>query len=306
MSVPAATAVTDVGEALAARVVEFVRLARANGYEAGIGETLDALRIAARCALDRERLRCGLRALLCGDVDGWRRFDRLFDFYWADAAGRRSAAVQAAARAPLGRRDGGAPGAGPPAETEATRAGDGPEAGAGASRGGASPEAAAARSDFRLFADAGEMARIELLVHRLARRLRRQLRRRWRLAARGRWLHLRRTLRNSLRYGGMPLAPVYHERRRRPPRLVVLTDVSRSMSLYSYLFLRYARGLLDAFDDARAYVFHTRLVPVTEALRERDSARLKDKLAVLSLGWAGGTRIGESLHEFNRQHARGC
>lgn len=85
----------------------------------------------------------------------------------------------------------------------------------------------------------------------------------------------------------------------------MLTDVSRSMSLYSYLFLRYARGLLDAFDDARAYVFHTRLVPVTEALRERDDARLKDKLAVLSLGWAGGTRIGESLHEFNRQHARG-
>src|SRR3569832_687609 len=133
---------------------------------------------------------------------------------------------------------------------------------------------------------------------------RRPARRRWQLARQGRRLHLRRTLRHSLRYGGTPLDPVYNRRRRRQPRLVLLMDVSRSMSLYSYFFLRFARGVLDVFRDAHAFVYHTHLVPVTEALRGRDIDKVKAKLAVISLGWGGGTRIGESLQTFNEQHGR--
>jgi uncharacterized protein with von Willebrand factor type A (vWA) domain len=45
-------------------------------------------------------------------------------------------------------------------------------------------------------------------------------------------------------------------------------------------------------------------VPISDALRERDLDKLKDKLAVISLGWAGGTRIGESLRAFNQQFGR--
>ncbi|MGA7800484.1 MAG: VWA domain-containing protein, partial [Gammaproteobacteria bacterium] len=125
-----------------------------------------------------------------------------------------------------------------------------------------------------------------------------------RIARSGRRVHLGRTVRNSLRYGGLPLELAFRKRRRELPRLVLLLDVSRSMSLYSYLFLRFARGIVSVFRDADAFVYHTRLVRVTEALREPDIERVKEKLAVLSLGWSGGTRIGACLERFNRDYGR--
>jgi uncharacterized protein with von Willebrand factor type A (vWA) domain len=76
------------------------------------------------------------------------------------------------------------------------------------------------------------------------------------------------------------------------------------MSMYSLLFLRFARGLVTAFRDAAAFACHTRLVPITEALRQPDRQRLAERLALLSLGWSGGTRLGESLAAFNREHGR--
>jgi uncharacterized protein len=61
--------------------------------------------------------------------------------------------------------------------------------------------------------------------------------------------------------------------------------------------------MLEAFRDAEAFVFHTRLVHVTDALRQRDLLRVREKLTLVSLGWSGGTRIGESLERFNADHA---
>jgi hypothetical protein len=69
-------------------------------------------------------------------------------------------------------------------------------------------------------------------------------------------------------------------------------------------FLRFARGLIDVFPHADAFVFHTRLTHATDTLRERDSHRLKEKIAWIAAGWGGGTRIGESLQTFNRDFAR--
>jgi len=119
----------------------------------------------------------------------------------------------------------------------------------------------------------------------------------------GRRIHLRRTIRASLSRGGTPIDLVRVRRRRRLPRLILILDVSRSMSPYSYFFLCFARGLLGAFRDAECFAFHTRLVRVSDALRERDSFRMREKLSLISLGWAGGTRIGECLQRFHAEHA---
>ena len=66
-----------------ARLVEFVRLARANGFRAGVTESIDAQRIARCCGVsDSQRLHWGLRSLLCSGQDDWDRFPELFDAYW--------------------------------------------------------------------------------------------------------------------------------------------------------------------------------------------------------------------------------
>jgi uncharacterized protein with von Willebrand factor type A (vWA) domain len=87
------------------------------------------------------------------------------------------------------------------------------------------------------------------------------------------------------------------------PRLVLLLDVSRSMSAYSFFFLRLARALSGELADVHSYVFHTRITSVSEALRDADPWRAQEKLHLLAAGWGGGTRIGECLADFNREHA---
>ncbi len=275
------------------RLVGFVRHARINGYRVGVAEELEAQVVASRTGIaSADHLRWGLRSLLCSNHDDWTRFDDLFDAYWlpGNAASQVSDSVTGSGRSANqghGQEQG---------ETgladSGTGTGDSDDEG---TRGGASVQELLERADFGQLANSGQMRAVERLVESLARRMRRRLIRRERVQRDGRRLHLRHTLRASLPYGGMPLRLIHRQRRRRQPRLIVVTDVSRSMSMYSLLFLRFARGILGAFRDADAFACHTRLVPISEALRQPDRRRLAENLALISQGFAGGTRIGASL-----------
>jgi uncharacterized protein with von Willebrand factor type A (vWA) domain len=86
------------------------------------------------------------------------------------------------------------------------------------------------------------------------------------------------------------------------PRLVLLLDVSRSMSQYSFFYLRLARAFCAELADVHCFIFHTRITDVGEALRDPDPWRSQERLHLLAAGWAGGTRIGECLQDFNRRH----
>lgn len=97
---------------------------------------------------------------------------------------------------------------------------------------------------------------------------------------------------------------VWRQRKNKPLRLVVLLDASGSMSMYSAVFLRFMHGILDTFREAEAFVFHTRLIHISPALRERDATRAVERMSILAQGVGGGTRIGESLGTFNRWHAK--
>ena len=279
------------------RLAGFIGFVRANGFNVGVAEELDAMTIAALdSVVDSRRLRWELKSLLSSDRREWMRFDELFDAYFR-RPNRRSAYPSADAgpsQAALGSA---------PAPRQSSPEGGGQDDSASAVQGGASRREGIGQTDFRELTDDAQMRAVEQLVEHLARRLRRRLRRRAEIARLGRRIHMRRTIRASLSRGGTPMDLVFMRRRRQLPRLVLILDVSRSMSLYSFLFLRFARGLLEVFRDAEAFVFHTRLVRVSDALRERDLVRAREKLTLMSLGWAGGTRIGESLERFNREHA---
>jgi uncharacterized protein with von Willebrand factor type A (vWA) domain len=107
----------------------------------------------------------------------------------------------------------------------------------------------------------------------------------------------------SIRFGGTPMQLAYRLRWPKPLRLVVILDASGSMSLYSTFFVRFIRGVLDHFRQAEAFVFHTRLIHISAALRERDTEKALERMALMAAGWAGGTRIGDSLATFNRNYA---
>jgi uncharacterized protein len=112
-------------------------------------------------------------------------------------------------------------------------------------------------------------------------------------------IDVRRTVRTMLHDGGEPGLLVYDRRREKPRRLVLLIDVSGSMSPYADVLLRFAHAAVRV-SSARTEVFtvSTRLTRVTRQLRMRDP-----DLALRAAGraipdWSGGTRLGESLRAF--------
>ncbi|MFT5659306.1 MAG: hypothetical protein ACI9KN_002589 [Gammaproteobacteria bacterium] len=286
----------------------FVRHIRDNRFNVGIQETLDSQRLAATSDVTNKRqLQSGLKSLLCSSPTDWERFDQLFDVYWQGDKARQKTATtlggKAARTSALGK------------SSSSNNEGvfDVPDANALAGQNssdgnmaheGASAIDAVERKDFNQLVNPEELRAMEDLAERLAQRIRRRLLRRQRLDQQGKRIDMRRTLRQSLKYGGLPLTLSFRKRRHQIPRLVLLLDVSRSMSVYSYLFLRFARGILSAFQDADAYAFHTRLIHIGETLREPSRRKLAEKMALISSGWGGGTRIDHSLAEFNRHYAR--
>jgi hypothetical protein len=128
--------------------------------------------------------------------------------------------------------------------------------------------------------------------------------RRHRLDRRGRGVDMRQTLRRSLRHGGSGIELQRRSRRRRRPPLVVLCDISGSMSQYSRMFLHFLHAITNDRDRVHTLLFGTRLSNVTRYLRERDVDEALDKAGKAVTDWGGGTRIGACLHEFNRHWAR--
>ncbi|MEE8272525.1 MAG: VWA domain-containing protein [Alphaproteobacteria bacterium] len=292
---------------VARRLLGFVRLLRDNGFAVGIREGEDALALADGIDLSRPHaLRRGLRALLCSCRADWRRFDDLFDAFWRRRGVKRAARVAGdAGRRRMGPpRDGAADG--PPGQPDRVDRGAGgdPADGHGRHQGASAAETLAV-TDLRHIVDPEDLARVNALTERLAARMRYRLTRRTRVHARGRRIDLRNTIHRSIRHGGTPLDLAFRRRRQRPLRLVVILDVSGSMSLYSTFFVRFIRGVIDNFREADAFVFHTRLVPIGAVLRDRNLERAVERMALMAAGWSGGTRIGESLATFNRHHAAG-
>jgi uncharacterized protein with von Willebrand factor type A (vWA) domain len=114
---------------------------------------------------------------------------------------------------------------------------------------------------------------------------------------------LRATLRASLRNAGAIPLKLKSPKRRHPP-LVVLCDISGSMSRYSRLFLHFLHAITSDRDRVHTFLFGTRLTNITRDLKQRDVDVSLDRVARHVLDWSGGTRIGPSLAEFNRRWGR--
>lgn len=301
------------GQAVSSRMAGFIGHLRLNGFPLGPRETGGAMEVltSGGDVLDPEISRLRLKTALCGRHEDWERFDDLFEAYWFGRGKERTRQQQAragrqetAARPKIWDRilppddaaDAGAP--------QSAAAGDDEgESQAEAGRLVASRQKALARTDLRHIVDPAELAEAEVLALRLAASIRFNLSRRRIVAPDGDRLDLRRIIRRSLSKGGEPVDLLLRRRPVRPVRLVLLLDVSGSMKQYSRFFLQFAKGLVGKWLEAEAFVFHTRLLKVSDAMREKDPFRAMARLSLMAEGFGGGTRIGASLKTFNDRHA---
>lgn len=127
--------------------------------------------------------------------------------------------------------------------------------------------------------------------------------RRMRPDPRGRAVDMRATLRASLRAGGA-IALRRKTRRELPPPLVVLCDISGSMSRYSRMLLHFMHALTNDRERVSSFLFGTRLTNITRHLRHKDVDVALGKIGTQVEDWSGGTRIGPALAEFNLKWSR--
>ena len=128
--------------------------------------------------------------------------------------------------------------------------------------------------------------------------------RRFKPSARGPRVDLQATLRAGLASGGELVKLRRKARHPEPMALVLLFDVSGSMTTYARMALHFAHALCSARRTVEAFVFATRLTRVTRELRGRDGDVATAEALKAAPDWEGGTRIASALAEFNRHWSR--
>ena len=118
----------------------------------------------------------------------------------------------------------------------------------------------------------------------------------------------RKTIRNALRHGGEIHDIAWAKRRLRWPNLVVLCDISGSMSQYSRMVLHFLHAVANekgqGWAKVHAFTFGTRLTNISRHLVQRDVDAALRSAGAEAQDWEGGTRIGQCLHVFNRDWSR--
>lgn len=296
-------------------IAGFAALLREHGFSVGVAEQRAMVQAALALPLERHRsLEAAWRAIACHDARAWRQWPELFERYWhpdrlkgtVRTSGRTRPARDLRQLVQALHEQLGTPGGRPGDTALAEGEGGADEPAAPRAQGGASrTEALHDRSLSEWLPQ--DLAALQRQAERIAARLRRRLLRRQQAHPQGARLDLRRTLRESLATGGVPVTPAWRRPRRERPRLFIAVDVSRSMETHAQLFLRIARAFVMAA-DARVFVFHTRLAEVTPLLQRGAEIRaaVQEKVNAVTGAFSGGTRIATSLDDFHRVHARGA
>lgn len=275
---------------VAATMTAFARTLRAAGVAADPERTQNLLRALEHLDVtDQAEVYWAGRLTLCATADDLPRYDRCFAAFFS---GRR-AGVSRTSNVTV---------------TRYTAAVDDGEQGDGESD--ATP-ATASRTEVLRTRDVAKLSDAEREeVHRLIALLRggraQRRSRRYQSAHRG-VLDQRRTIRDALKKGDIAL--LRHRRHSTKPReVVMLVDVSGSMTSYAETLLRFAHALVRNEPRAtRVFSVGTRLTPITGELRHRDPGTAMNEVSMAIPDWSGGTRLGEELRDFLKNHdARGA
>lgn len=276
------------------RLLGFIEYLRAEDFCLGVKESEHALEFISNLSeLDQSFSKLSLRSIACRNQDEWNRFDKLFNQYWhpkqypivdirlsRKQQGKISGFGGSSMNAlNLVNEDSGLKGSGAGKQTTITKA------------------------DYRFISDQHQMRKLERLAERLAYSLRKKLSRKKVYRKHGTTLEVRRTLRRNLTNGGMPISRIYKRKELNPPNIVILHDISHSMSWNNPLLFRFARGLVRTCKSCEAYAFHTELFPVTKLYRQQSLIKMREQLESNNHLWLGGTCIAKSINQFNAHFA---
>ena len=290
-------------------MLAFGALLRASGLPVTTSALMDAVRaLEAVDLMDRSEVYLTLRTVLMSRIEEQPAFDRCFEAFWRFHAeeGQGLDGLVAAVQ-PFRQEDELDSGAIEASrEKQAQVALDDWDQGEAADDEplevpGLSDREALMEQDFSTF-PAEQLDEVARLTVQIARRLARRVSRRRKPTRRGGVIDLRRSMRANLMKGEI-IELRRRARRRRKVRLVLLCDVSGSMDLYSRFLLQFLYALQNVFGRVETFTFATRLTRVSDLLRGPSYKGALRRLTEVR-DWSGGTRIGDSIREFNQTWGR--
>ena len=297
-------------ERLADNILHFCRVLRAAGLPVGPAKVIAALEAVEAVGVEqREDFRAALESVLIERHEQQALFGQAFELFWRNPRllermmelllpkvyGRTP---RAEAEAPLSARL--AEALSPPRQSDREVYDQATTIDAAFTF---SPREVLQSKDFESMS-AAELAEVKAMMARLRLPLPELPIRRSVAANRGTEVDLRATLRamTSARGAVVPLA--WRRRRHRRPPLVVLCDISGSMDRYARMLLFFLHAITNDRDRVHTLLFGTRLTNITRHLKRRDVDVAIARVSAAVSDWAGGTRIGACLSEFNRRWSR--
>lgn len=301
---------------LAHNIAHFARALRKAGLPVGPGRTLDAVRAVAAAGFDRrEDFYFTLQAIFVSRPEERATFAQVFRLFWRDpryldhmmslllpqvhGVQEDRAAQAAEKRAAEALLDGQLP---PPPQDRPE--GDQIEIDATATM---SAEERLRTLDFEQMS-ASEISAAKRMLAKLSLPVQPLKTRRSAPSTLTARIDARRSLRGAMRTGGEIATLARKAPVTRWPNLVVLCDISGSMADYSRMVLHFVHAVANrkgqGWARVHAFTFGTRLTNITRHLRARDVDAALKAAGAQAQDWSGGTRIGQSLHAFNRDWSR--
>jgi uncharacterized protein with von Willebrand factor type A (vWA) domain len=278
-------------------IVSFARYTRVYGLNVGIQETQDALVASKELITQPSSFRLALKTIFCTSPEERLLYDRLFDNFWNTnpidlEETKNKTRIQGlvdkktnSSLVMLGK------GYSPEVSEEIKQVS------------GANEQERLKKTDLSMIRDV-DADELEEIAKKLFREMSLRLRRRLKDNRRRGQVNLRRTIRNSIGYGGEPLDIYRRSQLPKKQRLIVLLDVSGSMDKYSFYLLRFICALKENFRQMEAFIFSTSLIRISKALQYNRLDLVLDTISAQADTWSGGTKIGASLQEFTSHYGR--
>lgn len=293
---------------IAENVVLFCRTLRKAGLPIGPGQVIDACGAIVQTGIERrDDLRVALRAVLVNDPADFTVFDQAFHVYFRNP--RLLERMMGLLLPTLEQERGGEDGEAVVRRLhEAISAADDRRENEDVvieidHAGSYSSRELLRQKDFEAM-NLDELRDARQLLRESMEFVRRIPTRRFRTDPCGRHFDIRKSMRLMLRNSGQLIELAHKKRRLRPPTLVLICDISGSMSRYSRMFLHFAHALAASRLPMQAFVFGTRLTNITHWLLDRDVDRALSRVSAEVRDWDGGTRIADCLQRFNIDWSR--
>lgn len=300
------------GGRLAANIMHFGRVLRQAGLPVGPGKIIEAVKAVESIGItNREDFYWTLHAVMVNRRDQREIFDQAFHVFWKNPRilERMMSLLLPEMRVPAGEDD--------PRQELSRRLTEALYSKSAQEKALEQYEEEVKFDAFMTFSDnevlqemdfenmsADEEARAKSLIKRLSLPLAEVPTRRFEPSASGNRIDPRRSFRATLGIGGEMMPLKKKRRRTRTPPLILLCDISGSMSRYSRMLLHFMHAVTNDRDRVQSFVFGTRLTHITRQLRYRDVDEALAKVAEQVEDWSGGTRLGASIGTFNKVWGR--